>query len=69
MKESSYKVQKEKDQVEIQLNNKIEILQYKLLNSGGPGESSNNAADSIEATFKELLHLCKGDLNEITHKL
>lgn len=27
------KIQKEKDQIEISLNNKIEILQYKLLNN------------------------------------
>jgi hypothetical protein len=32
MKEQLYKTQKEKENTTIQLNNKIEILQYKLLN-------------------------------------
>jgi len=32
MKDSNLKLQKDKDQIEISLNNKIEILQYKLLN-------------------------------------
>ena len=37
LKENQYKTQKEKDQIQIELNNKIEILQYKLLNGGGGG--------------------------------
>ena len=31
------KIQKEKDQTEIALNNKVEILQYKLLNGTKDG--------------------------------
>ena len=41
-KDNQYKAQKEKDQIEIQLNNKIEILQYKLLNSSGQNETAGN---------------------------
>lgn len=71
MKDSNLKLQKDKDQIEISLNNKIEILQYKLLN-GTQEKSMNGDADdksSAENTFKELLQLCKGDMNEIIKKL
>lgn len=53
IKEQLYKTQKEKDHTSIQLNNKIEILQYKLLNNGASEENENK--NSIEGTFKELL--------------
>lgn len=67
------KVQQEKDQIEISLNNKVEILQYKLL-SGNDGSNVRNSqaqsqADSAENTFKELLKLCRGDLKEILNKM
>jgi hypothetical protein len=65
-KEQLYKAQKEKEHTVIQLNNKIEILQYKLLNSGG---SEIAPANNMESTFKELLVLCQGDLAEITSRL
>ena len=59
MKESNLKLQKDKDQIEISLNNKIEILQYKLLNGTQDSNSKmNGEADdknSAENTFKELL--------------
>lgn len=38
LKDQHYKTQKEKEQTQIQLENKIKILQYKLLNSGGAGQ-------------------------------
>ena len=71
LKDQHYKLQKEKEQTQIQLENKIEILQYKLLNSGGAGQdqTANGTITGNENTFHELLQLCKGDLNEITSKL
>jgi len=36
------KLQKERDQIEIALNNKIEILQYKLLNGTKEGNKKMN---------------------------
>ena len=63
--------QREKDQIQIELNNKIEILQYKLIN-GGDSKSQGNPSQSLqttESTFHELLQLCKGDLKDITSKL
>jgi len=68
LKDQLYKTQKEKDHTQIQLNNKIEILQYKLLNNGTNEENDANK-NSIEGTFKELLQLCKGDLTEIIGKV
>lgn len=65
------KIQKEKDQIEISLNNKIEILQYKLLNGtkdgykNGDGDKNNVA----ENTFKELLVLCKGEIADLKKKI
>jgi len=67
------KIQKEKDQIEISLNNKIEILQYKLLNGtkdgyknmNGDGDKNNVA----ENTFKELLVLCKGEITDLKKKI
>jgi hypothetical protein len=72
LKENNMKIQKEKDQIEISLNNKIEILQYKLLNGtkdlkrlNGDGDSSSAA----ENTFKELLVLCKGEIADLKKKI
>mmetsp|Transcript_12522 Transcript_12522/g.21081 ORF Transcript_12522/g.21081 Transcript_12522/m.21081 type:complete len:117 (+) Transcript_12522:2223-2573(+) len=74
MKDQLQKTQREKDQIQIQLNNKIDILQYKLINGAnqdaGLRDSQNiSGVASAETTFAELLQLCKGDLNEITAKL
>ena len=67
------KVQKEKDQIEISLRNKIEILEYKLLNGAKDGMKKMNGdgdQNSIaENTFKELLVLCKGEINDLTKKI
>lgn len=51
-------------------------MQYKLLNGGGAStedddlrdsqSSMANGGQSAENTFKDLLMLCRGDLNEIT---
>ena len=53
------------------MNNKIEILQYKLLNgtkesSKMNGEGDQNAADQ---TFKELLVLSRGEISDLTKKI
>ena len=57
--------------MQIQLNQKIEILQYKLLNGSDSGvrDSQSTNEGAAENTFKELLQLCQGDLDEITKKL
>ena len=65
LKDQLHQTQKEKDHTVIQLNNKIEILQYKLLNN--PADSVKN--DGPEASFKELINLCRGDLTEIKSKV
>ena len=73
LKENNMKIQKEKDQIEISLNNKIEILQYKLLNGTKDnykkmnGESDQNSI--AENTFKELLVLCKGEIIDLKKKI
>jgi len=41
LKDSNLKLQKDKDQIEISLNNKIEILQYKLLNGTTDSKQMN----------------------------
>lgn len=73
LKDQQQKTQREKDQEQIQLNQKIEILQYKLLNGTSSNDNTHenlaNEGASAENTFKELLQLCKGDLDEITKKL
>ena len=43
----------------------MEILQYKLLNN--PADSFKN--EGPEASFKELMNLCRGDLTEIKSKV
>ena len=46
--------------IELSLNKKIELLQYKLLNGNQDqtvGVTAGNP-DNMEATFKELLKLC-----------
>ena len=68
------KIQKEKDQIEISLNNKVEILQYKLLNGTKDGglKSKNGDGDqnsTAENTFKELLVLCKGEMADLKKKI
>lgn len=73
LKEQNMKMQKEKDQIEISLNNKIEILQYKLLN--GTKDNLNkmngdgNQGSVAENTFKELLVLCKGEITDLKQKI
>lgn len=77
LKENQFKTQKEKDQIQIELNNKIEILQYKLLNGGAGNadedlrgsQSAMNNGQTAENTFKDLLMLTRGDLNEILKKM
>ena len=73
LKENNMKIQKEKDQIEISLNNKIEILQYKLLNGTKDGlKKINGDADqnsAAENTFKELLVLCKGEIADLKKKI
>ena len=66
------KIQKEKDQIEISLNNKIEILQYKLLNGTKDLKNKNGEGDQNQAaenTFKELLVLCKGEMADLKKKI
>ena len=67
------KIQKEKDQIEISLNNKVEILQYKLLNGTKDGLKSKNGDgdqnSTAENTFKELLVLCKGEMADLKKKI
>lgn len=55
--------------MQIQLNQKIEILQYKLLNGSDVRDNQSTNESGAENTFKELLHMCRGDLDEITSKL
>lgn len=65
------KIQKERDQIEISLNNKIEILQYKLLNGAKDGGANKMNGDSSKSgeTFKELLVLSRGEITELMKKI
>lgn len=67
------KIQKEKDQIEISLNNKVEILQYKLLNGtkdgGNKSKGDGDQNSAAENTFKELLVLCKGEMADLKKKI
>ena len=66
------KIQKERDQIEISLNNKIEILQYKLLNGTKDGVNKMNGDSSqsgADKTFKELLVLSRGEITELMKKI
>ena len=67
VKDQQLKTQKEKDQLEISLNNQIEMLQYKLL-SGERAGSTTTAPDTSE-TFVQLLKLCQGDLQDIQKRM
>ena len=73
LKENNMKIQKERDQIEISLNNKIEILQYKLLNGtkdGGANKMNGDSGQSgADKTFKELLVLSRGEITELMKKI
>lgn len=69
-KEKAFQIEKEKEQVTIEYQNKIELLSYKLLNkaendSSALGDDSKNGSGQ----FRELLGLCKSDLDEILNRL
>jgi hypothetical protein len=57
--------QREKEELQISLNNKIEVLQYKLIN----GAKTEKGGSAVESSFKQILKLCQGDLQELTRKL
>lgn len=64
-----YQLEKDREQKEVDAQNKIEILQYKLLskldNSAGEGEAGSQSGEA----FKELLSLCRQDLETILTRL
>lgn len=57
------KAEKDKETIELDSKNKIEILHYKLLNK----LESNDKQDDV--AFEELLNICKSDLEEILTKI
>lgn len=57
--------------MEINLRNKIEMLEYKILNGMKDGSNKMNGDGDnkmAENTFKELLTLCMGEIKDITKK-
>jgi hypothetical protein len=72
LKDNNMKIQKERDQIEISLNNKIEILQYKLINGTKEGANKMNGdgdQGAADKTFKELLVLSRGEINDLYKKI
>lgn len=57
------RAEKEKEQIEIDSKNKIEVLQYKLLNKLETDDKQDDVA------FEELLNLCKADLEDILTRI
>jgi hypothetical protein len=55
--------------VTIEYQNKIELLQYKLLNRAENDSTSGEELKNGGGQFKELLGLCKSDLDEILNRL
>ena len=53
----------------IEYQNKIDFLQYKLLNKAEDEGHSHKSADDKSGSFKELLGLCRSDLDEIVNRL
>lgn len=70
LREKAMQVEKDKEQMAIEYQNKIELLQYKLLNKV-ESDSSFGGEDSLGGSkqFQELLGLCKSDLEEILNRL
>lgn len=71
-KEKSFQFEKDKEQVTIEYQNKIELLQYKLLNKVESESGSTSGGDDSKnggGQFHELLSLCKSDLDEILNRL
>jgi hypothetical protein len=69
-KEKAYQAEKEKEQVTIEYQNKIEFLQYKLLSKvEADGSAADEDSKNGGGQFKELLSLCKSDLDEILNRL
>ena len=66
-KEKAFQAEKEKESTAIEYQNKIELLSYKLLNRAET--DSTNSGSGGSAQFKELLSLCKSDLDEILNRL
>ena len=57
------KAEKDKETIEIDSKNKIEIMQYKLLNKFESDDKQDDVA------FEELLNICKSDLEDILTKI
>ncbi|CAI2359179.1 unnamed protein product [Moneuplotes crassus] len=57
------KAERERDQIEMESKNKMEVLQYKLLNKFETDDKQDDTA------FDQLLNLCKAELEEILDKV
>jgi serine/threonine protein kinase len=57
------RAEKEKESIEIDSKNKIEVLQYKLLNKLESDDKQDDVA------FEELLNFCKADLEDILTRI
>jgi len=62
--EKAHQAEREKEQIQIDSQSKIEILQYKLLN-----KFDSTSSQDDQTAFKELLSLCRSDLGEILQRL
>jgi predicted RNase H-like nuclease (RuvC/YqgF family) len=73
LREKALHAEKDKEQQAIEYQNKIELLQYKLLNKvendSSFGDDSGGGSSSGSKQFQELLSLCKSDLEEILNRL
>jgi hypothetical protein len=61
--------EKEKEQASVEYQNKIELLQYKLLNKVENDSSLGDDSIGGSKQFQELLSICKSDLDEILNRL
>ena len=68
-KDRAFQAEKEKEQSSIEYQNKIELLQYKLLNKVENDSSLGEDSFGSGKQFSELLGICKSDLDEILNRL
>jgi hypothetical protein len=68
-KDRAFQAEKEKEQTSIEYQNKIELLQYKLLHKVENESSNSDDNQGSAKQFTELLGICKSDLDEILQRL
>ncbi len=68
-KDRAFQAEKEKEQTSVEYQNKIELLQYKLLNKVENDSSLGDDSFGSGKQFSELLGICKSDLDEILNRL